>query len=332
MKYSVGLPIVTYDGFTHEIIRNKALIEEVYFAWGSMASGRGGLSLGADNPVDAHFEQLNTLSRLSEENIRLNLLLNAACYGEESRSKAFFAEIGGVLDFLIREFNLSVITTTSFLIAKFIRENYSGLEIRASVNMEIGTIEGLEYAAEYFDSFYAARSLNRNFEDLRRVKKWCDLSGKKLYGLANSGCLVNCPAHHFHDTLVAHETGASKYDNLYSYGGLCREYLSAPERRSVLLSGTSFIRPEDVHHYEGIFESLKLATRVNPNPTRVLRAYFGGKFGGNLLDLLEPTYSSMLYPCILDNTKIPDDFNIRANDKEYCKKVFDMAIVNLEEK
>lgn len=332
MKYAIGLPVIPYDGFLEQIIKNKNGIEEVYFAWEGMPSGRGMGESGGVIAADSRFYQTNALSRLAEHKIKLNLLLNAACYGEKSRSKAFFKETGGLIEFLRREFGLGVITTASFLIAKFIRENYPNIEIRASVNMEIGTIQGLTYAAEYFDSFYAARAQNRDFESLRHLKKWCDSNKKKLYGLANSGCLTNCPAHTFHDNLVAHENQAVKYDNLYAYTGLCREYLAVPDNWGSLLSETSFIRPEDISAYEGLFEAVKLATRVNPNPTRVLSAYIRGKFGGNLLDLLEPDYSHMLYPHIIDNAKIPNDFVFRANDKDYCQRVFKTALVNLEER
>ena len=46
---------------------------------------------------------------------------------------------------------MASVTTTSPLIAKFIKNNFEELEVRASVNMEIGTVQGLDYLAEYFD-------------------------------------------------------------------------------------------------------------------------------------------------------------------------------------
>ena len=42
MKFSVGLPLVPYDGFVEQIIKNKDRIYEVYFSWGDIANGRGG--------------------------------------------------------------------------------------------------------------------------------------------------------------------------------------------------------------------------------------------------------------------------------------------------
>ena len=53
--------------------------------------------------------------------------------------------------------------------------------------MEIGSIEGMEYLAEYFDSYYIKRELNRDFSKIIPLKEWCDKNNKKLFLLANSG-------------------------------------------------------------------------------------------------------------------------------------------------
>ena len=77
-------------------------------------------------------------------------------------------------------------------VKEFIKNNFEDLEVRASVNMEIGTIEGMEYITNYFDSYYMKREYNRDIEKVAELKKWCDENGKKLFGLANSGCLNFC--------------------------------------------------------------------------------------------------------------------------------------------
>ena len=92
----------------------------------------------------------------------------------------------------------------------------------------------------------------------------------------------------------------------------------------------SFVRPEDIRSYEGMFEAVKLATRVNPNPTRLLNAYLEGRFGGNLLSLLEPDYSELLYPHILANGNIPPDFLLRSRESDYCRAVMEQALIELE--
>ncbi len=293
------------SSFQNEIISHREEIAEVYFSWGNYANGRNSqLRQTGLTPWEAQAQQERDLKALSDAGIALNVLFNAMCYGKHSQSRAFFDGIGETVDYLQSQFNLRSVTTTSLLIAKFLKANFAELDIRPSVNMSIGTIEGLEYVKNYFDSFYAAREYNRDFTTLRKLKRWCDENGKVLYGLANSGCLNHCSAHVFHDNLVAHEAEIAEMDNGFAFEGVCRQYLQDPEHREAFFDNTSYIRPEDVSLYEDVFAGLKLATRVNSNPVRVLQAYTKGKFNGNVLDLLEPNHSAVLYPHVLENSKI----------------------------
>ena len=306
MKFSVGYQLTKKTDFLQSIIANKESIHEVYFAWDGFANGRNTTYIADDFSVwEASDRKMRELRTLSEEGIKLNLLFNATCYGAESLSKAFFESIGDTTDFVKNTFGLSSVTTTSPLIGKFIKENFPGIEVRASVNMEIGSEQGMDYISRYFDSFYLKRELNRDFAVIRRLKKWCGDNGKKLYALANSGCLNNCSAHMFHDNLVSHENEIRKMDNGYAFHGICKEYLKDPQKLQDIFGITNFIRPEDVGLYEGLFPSLKLATRVSNNPVRILKAYIEDKkFSGSVFDLLEPNHTNTLYPYLLDNSGI----------------------------
>ena len=123
----------------------------------------------------------------------------------------------------------------------FLNQNFQDIDVRASVNMEIGTTEGLDYVAECFDSFYAKRECNRDFKQLKKLRSWCDNNGKKLYGLANSGCLNYCSTHTFHDNLVAHESEIAEMDNAYQFEGQCRRFLKDIENREKWFSISNFI-------------------------------------------------------------------------------------------
>ncbi|UKI36528.1 MAG: hypothetical protein L6V93_22045 [Clostridiales bacterium] len=82
----------------------------------------------------------------------------------------FFEKIGETADFIKSEFNLKSVTVTSPLIARFIKDNFSDIDVRASVNMSIGTVEGMDYVKDYFDSFYLKRELNRDFNAVKSLK------------------------------------------------------------------------------------------------------------------------------------------------------------------
>ena len=75
-----------------------------------------------------------------------------------------------------------------------------------------------------------------------------------------------------------------------------------------MLDNTSYIRPEDICYYEEIFSAVKLATRVNSNPIKILKSYVNGKYSGSILDLLEPNHTSIIYPYLLENKKIISEF------------------------
>jgi collagenase-like PrtC family protease len=228
------------------------------------------------------------------------------------------------------------VTTASLLIAKFMKENFPAIDVRASVNMDIGTVEGLEYVEGYFDSFYVRRDLNRNMPELLKLKRWCDGRDKTMYLLANSGCLNNCSAHVFHDNLVAHEAESAEMDNGYSFTGVCHEYLSKLENHSSWLERTGFIRPEDVGEYEGVVEAMKLATRVNSSPSRILDAYVGASYRGAVTELLEPDHTGAFYPKYIDNSRFPKEYsakvlycNKKCSECDYCKSTLEAATVKL---
>ncbi len=325
MKFSLGYQCQNAP-FIDEIIRNKEKIKEVYFSWADYPNGRNSqLRQKGLTPEEAQISQQEDLLRLSKAGISLNLLFNAMCYGKDSQSRAFFGGIGDTIDTLQNAYGISSVTTTSPLIARFIKENFKCLEVRASVNMSIGTVEGMDYVKHLFDSFYLKRELNRDFAAIRKLKAWCDAEGKKLYGLANSGCLNYCSAHVFHDNLVAHEQEIAQMDNGYSFEGLCRVHLK--QRPESILERSSFIRPEDICLYEGLFEAVKLATRVSPMPLRILKAYINEGYVGSLTDLLEPNHSGVFYPCLLENSLLKS----RVEEDKLLYENFEKAMIKLEE-
>lgn len=299
MKYMVGLKS-TSESFLECIKENRQHIYEVYFSWGDIPNGRTSqLENDFYSPWEMQDLQRRALKELSTEGIALNLLFNANCYGKDSQSRAFFNKVGMIIDYVAEHYGLQSVTTTSPLIAKFVHQNFENIEVRASVNMEIGTVQGMEYLAEYFDSFYMKRELNRDFEAIKELHKWCVEHEKKMYLLANSGCLNHCSAHNFHDNLVAHEAEIAQMDNAYEFHGICKEYLKDENHYRALIEDTNFICPEDMHLYEPYFEAAKLATRVHRNPELVLNSYVREKYSGNILELLEPAHN--IYPYVVEN-------------------------------
>ena len=338
MKFNVGYQIS--DGWIPYIVENRDRIGEMYFAWDDFPNGRARMNTATESmyPWEIRERQLRDLETVSRAGIGLDLLLNGMCYGAESQSRSLFTRIGESVDFLVERFGLSSVTTASPLIAKFLKSNFEGITVRASVNMEIGTVEGMRYVMQHFDSFYMKREYNRDLGRIRELKAWCDANGKELGLLANSGCLNFCSAHQFHDNLVSHEAEIAKMDNAYAFEGVCHSFLSNPESLADYLRVTNFIRPEDIALYEPYFGSAKLATRVNRTPIRVLRAYLSGSYVGSVMDLLEPNHTGTVTPRYVENSLIPKEFGEKTLrcDKNctacgYCRATMEKATVTLGE-
>ncbi len=337
--------------FIKTILQNADRLSEIYFPWGRFTSGRGVLrtpdSIRRSRNENTDLAQVgdsvqtrleNTLDQFMKAGLDFNLLLNGNCYGKESLARSFYQEIGDSVDDLRGRYRLRSVTTASPVIAKFLRMNFPDLEIRASVNMEIGSIEGLEYVADLFDGFYLKREYNHDLAKIKKIRNWCVGHGKKLYLLANSGCLNFCSLRTFHDNLVAHQHEITPEDNAFDFAGICHEYLAKEENRRKILAITNFIRPEDLDLYAPYFDGVKLATRTNRNPASVLNAYLNGHFSGNLLDLTEPSHSSGFYPNILANDRFPAGYaEMRLNcDKEcddccYCQDVLNSVLLSIDD-
>ncbi|MCI5779280.1 MAG: hypothetical protein MR051_05640 [Lentisphaeria bacterium] len=327
MKFHFGYQ--NHRRFLDCLLARREQVAELYFAWENFTTGRGLASGGAEQ------RQLETdLRRFANAGIDLCLLLNGNCYGRRTLARSFFQRLGDTVDRLRTEYGLAAATTASPLIARFLRANFPQLELRASVNMEIGTPEAVEYVAELFDSFYLKREYNYDPERMARMRDLCHARGKKLFLLANSGCLNFCSARTFHDNLVAHQHETAEMDNAFEFHGVCTMFLKAGDHRDHLLFHSNFIRPEDIPRYEPFCDGMKLATRTNFNPAAVAAAYLAGHWHGNLLDLTEPAHSELFHPRILANAAIPADYAAtrwRLTDPEtarrYCKDIQQAAMV-----
>ena len=323
MRFAVGYQTPQNGERFSDIVRTyREHVGEVYFAWPGIPSGRpeGEADRGAQDRLE---EELQTLRRMG---IRLDLLLNGNCYGGDAVSAGLEKLVAGLIEHLdARGCRPGIVTTTSPFIAHVLREQCADIEIRASVNMRIGTIQALEYASVYFDSFYLQRDHQRDLEYVRTVSRWAGQKGKKICMLANSGCLRFCPSQTFHDNLIAHcreveERMASEQGDADARPApdrapwnphLCRTVFSDPDHYAEFLKET-WIRPEDLDRYEGLVDVVKLATRQHSHPRMVLGAYCSRRFDGNLLELMEPGFASQFFPYYIDNGRFPQDWAERT--------------------
>ncbi|MBQ8610978.1 MAG: hypothetical protein IJ412_04630 [Oscillospiraceae bacterium] len=312
MKFSIGYQLPDELDSTLDICRDHAAaVSEVYFPWGNEPSGRSALC-GADEKGEVESFQLAELKEIRALGIRLALLLNANCYGEQAVSQKTRDRILSAADKLKRELDIGSVTTASPFLAYILKQEFGAdIAVRASVNMRVGTVDAMEQLAECFDGYYMQREKNRDFAAIRTLKQWCDGRNKTLHLLVNSGCMRYCAFQTFHDNMVAHESGIVEQKNMpLRFPSPCWDYLSGlPQKKAAenYLHST-WIRPEDIVHYEPYFAEAKLATRMHQRPRMVVAAYARGRFTGNMMDLTEPSYSTLFRGKILDNTLFPKDW------------------------
>jgi len=270
---------------------------------------RGG-AFGAPDP-EAQERLESDLRDFRAMGVRFDLLLNANCYGAKAISQELARHVCAVVERVAEASGLDAVTTTSPFVASVLGQAFPELELRASVNMRIGTVQGAEYLADLFDGFYVQRDYNRDLRRISAMHDWCEANGKSLSILVNSGCLAFCSAQTFHDNMVAHEAEIAVTPNLTCEFLACRRHLRDRENWASVLAAT-WVRPEDLHHYEQYCRLAKLATRMHHRPEIVVGAYARRSFSGNLLDLLEPGHGDLFAGHYLDTTAFPEDWFART--------------------
>lgn len=341
MKFAVGFQLydVGEEPFSGIVEAYRDSISEVFFPWQDFATGRSPVATRhgfTDWTAQARTEE--ELKKIKAMGIKLDLLFNGNCYGQYAISEKLANSVCSVIAHLEEiDCGVDIITTASPAIAHTVKKHFKKIEVRASVNMKIGTVKGMHYLSDLFDSFHVQRDYNRNIPHLKMLKEWADQNGKKLIMLANSGCFRDCSGQIFHDNLVAHESEVCEVENIKDFTPyVCWRALKDRKNWPMLLQNT-WVRPEDLHHYEGIFDTVKLATRMHTHPGMVIDAYVRGKYYGNTLDLFEPGFGRAIAPYVMDNSAFPKDwFEKTTNcDKQchkcgYCEGVLKKLLLNTE--
>lgn len=342
MKYSVGFQLYSEgeEPFSEIVKTYREHISEVFFPWQDIATGRSALATRhgyTDWSAQARMEE--ELRKIRSMGIKLDLLFNGNCYGAYALSEKLANTVISVIEYLEEiGCGVEIITTASLAIAHTVKKHFPKIEVRASVNMRVGSVKGMQYLSHLFDSFHVQREYNRDLSHLAMLKEWADGAGKRLIMLANSGCFINCSGQIFHDNLVSHEAEVCEVKNLDDFMPyVCWNALKDQSNWHMLLQNT-WVRPEDIHHYDGLFDTVKLATRMHSLPGLVIDAYARRVFYGNTLDLFEPGFGRALAPYIINNQAFPEQWfeKTASCDKMchkcgYCKEVLHRVLVNSEE-
>ena len=343
MRFAVGYQLTDPDdgreSFADMVSDYLPHVAEVYFPWADLPSGRAALT-ARRGYVDWSAQQRmeRELVALRRMGVGLDLLFNAACYGAFSAARYLENQVASVIEHLEDLVGgPDTVTTASLAVARTVKRHFPKVRVRASVNMRIGTVRGMRYVAGLFDAYHVQRDHNRDLQRLGGLKRWADDNSKGLSMLANSGCLAFCSGQSYHDNLVAHEREIDEVDTIADWNPMvCWNLLRDRANWQEILQAT-WVRPEDLHHYDGLFETVKLATRMHHSPRLVLDAYVRRGHHGNLLDLFEPGFAPALAPWVIDNDRFPEDWFARCAECEdpqqldaYCGQVLQSVLRQAE--
>ncbi|NDY72464.1 hypothetical protein DO021_12395 [Desulfobacter hydrogenophilus] len=154
------------------------------------------------------------------------------------------------------------------------------------------------------------RALNRNPEKLTFLSKSVKAYDPniRIELLANEGCIYQCPFKLTHDAHIAlSNTGLAREATFRMNQDLgCQAYFNV-QPHAFLKS--PFIRPEDIHHYQGVADGIKLCGRTRGVRflKRCISAYIEESFNGNLLDLMD-TPETLARQCHIDNSRLGRQF------------------------
>lgn len=324
LKFSVGFNGSL--GFVDVVAKYRDYIEDIYFVGPGLASGRAsGGRLGAQSYTLALHQ---TLLRAKALKLATNMVFDALCVGSDYGTNRQGEKVVGVLKIHTDLYGLKAATSVSPIDAQLIKRTFPALRVHGSENMFIRNVVQAKEVAPFCDVLVLDRHMNRDIDSIGDIKK---ATGRSVCLVANEACVLECSNRIQHLNHVSHQQSL----RVNYYLPCVRKYQQ--DKAAVLKS--PIIRPEDVGHYEGLADSIKLATRATSDDRidLILNAYVNRRFAGNLFDITESggldVYIGMsrrkegLDPQ-MDNTQIPADFwehvtqcNKLCRECGYCDQI-----------
>jgi collagenase-like PrtC family protease len=169
--------------------------------------------------VEASNEQVLNLFKIQDEfGIPISLTLNTlethmeVLHDKEVR-EGLIAYIKKFYDYGLR---LCTQSNKHLMASGILQEHFPDMEWKNTVNHMIrSSQEVADYAALGYTTILLDRSLNRDFKELKNIKRVADLKGVKTSLLASEGCLPSCPFKDEHDDVQYESQNTISYWAMY---------------------------------------------------------------------------------------------------------------------
>jgi collagenase-like PrtC family protease len=221
--------------------------------------------------------------------IRFNYLLNGACLDNREFTRQGQKEIRSLLDWL-SEIGVEAVTISSPFLLRIVKECYPHLRTRISVFACVDHVRKARMWQDLGADSLVLDSLlvNREFRLLKAVRQAVSL---ELELMVNNSCLSSCAFSHYHMNTLAHASQSNHPSQGFFIDWCFLRCTMMKLANPVNYIRSEWIRPEDLHLYEGLgYERFKVTERGAPTDVLVARvkAYAERRYDGNLLDLVQP--------------------------------------------
>lgn len=288
-----------------EIFKLKSLngnsITEVYLSGPQEYSGSG-----RTMPRLEMDQFLNTIKKIHNEGLRVNLIMNTTCEGGDWYSLKILDKTMDYLRLVHKEHDVEAVTMVNPIYIKEVRRRFPDIEICASVLSEIDCVQrAMLFREAGADVFTPDMNINRNLGLLKDIK---ETTGLKIKIMVNEGCLYKCPFRRFHFNDTSHKSKEVTNERSVFFDNCVA--VSARDPSQVLRSG--WIRPEDISKYGEITNFFKIVGRSlsKINVIRCIKAYMQESWDGGLLDIMCDSFFvfNQKYGAYLDNKSL-DRYN-----------------------
>lgn len=210
---------------------------------------------------------------------RFKYLLNAP---DPLRPKVTEDDEVALIRFLAEELEVDDVVVSSPRLMRLVREAAPRLEIHVSTIAGVGNLEQLQPFLPMKPALVVPQhDVPKKPRALSALQAGCEEAGMAVEVMVTESCLFGCP------WMKGHYQALSESMDDRDFHRKCRdERLANPAE---LLACGSFIRPEDVDHYVSLgVRRFKISGRSKSAEwlLRAARAYLGGKYDGNLVDLM----------------------------------------------
>jgi collagenase-like PrtC family protease len=254
MKKSFSLP---YTKGVLDVLEQLPIdqINDIYFSDNRFGSARA-LELDEEMLVE-----LYTIR--NKYGIKLHYLINGNYYSNESYEK-----VHEIIEH-IKDIDVDILTMNNTYLLRdwqfidIIRNcRPNKVEIKNSVNNLPRTVKDVVFLVEVLkvDHIVVDRSLNRNLDELKKIRSYCKEQNINITMLVNEGCIVDCLWKNIDDMMIAQTNKQSnmKVIELVHNKLGCTDYFA--EKPGEYLK-TAFTLPNNLSKFDGLVDIIKLAGR-----------------------------------------------------------------------